>query len=73
MNFCRNSAVFIKNAVHFSQPALILDYFDAKTAFFSKFCRVNGPLLLFKIALLRDAPLNSYPHRRIELVDKITV
>ena len=71
MNFCINSAVFIKNTVHFFQPALIFDDFDAKTAFYSKFCRVNEPLLLFKIALLRDAPPDSYPHRRIELVDKI--
>ena len=71
MNFCRNSAVFIKNAVHFSQPALIFDYFDVKNADFFKFREVNKPVRLFKIMLLRDAPSDSYPHRRIELVDKI--
>ena len=32
--FYINSAVFIKNAVHFSQPAIISDFFDAKTPIF---------------------------------------
>ena len=73
MNFCINSAVFIKNAVHFSQSALILDFFDVKKADFFKFRKVNKPVRLFKIMLSRGTPPNSYPHRRIELVDKITV
>lgn len=71
MNFFINSAVFIKNAVHFFQPALIFDYFDAKNADFFKFCEVNKPVRLFKIMLPRGTPPDSYPHRRIELVDKI--
>ena len=71
MNFCINSAVFIKNAVHFFRPALIFDDFDAKNADFFKFCEVNKPVRLFKIMLPRGTPPDSYPHRRIELVDKI--
>ena len=71
MNFCINSAVFIKNAVHFSQSALILDFFDVKNADFFKFREVNKLVRLFKIMLPCGTPPNSYPHRRIELVDKI--
>ena len=62
MNFCINSAVFIKNAVHFFQPALIFDDFDAKNADFFKFCEVNKPVRLFKIMLPRGTPPDSYPH-----------
>ena len=54
--------IFIKNTVHFFQPALIFDDFDAKNADFFKFCEVNKPVRLFKIMLPRGTPPDSYPH-----------
>ncbi|MBT9817175.1 hypothetical protein GPK77_05465 [Butyricicoccus faecihominis] len=62
---------FHKKRRAFFPAGLIFDDFDAKNADFFKFCEVNKPVRLFKIMLPRGTPPDSYPHRRIELVDKI--